>query len=229
MPTGVSQLGLERAHRGPLGRQLDRARRDRRSGGRGHRRPSSSLRASSARQPWPGAGVISSMLEAKGDLDVAPEPAEAGGWRGRSRRSRPSASLRAGCRRCRAARRSRGRGAAASSCERRRRLEVPTRAPSARSSSEPASPMKASVGSSRAGHADERQPLGQLAREVLGRVHAEVDLAGEQRLARPRARSAPCRRRRRRRYAPRPSRRRRARRRRSRPGRAPGRCPWSRA
>ena len=51
-------------------------------------------------------------------------------------------------------------GRSASSCEPRRRLEVPTRAPSASSPSEPARPTNASVGSSRPGTPTSARPSG---------------------------------------------------------------------
>ena len=65
-------------------------------------------------------------------------------------------------------------GRRASSAARRRRLAVPTTAPSASSSSDSA-PQSASRASARSGHAHDREPVGQLRRHVLRRVHGEVD------------------------------------------------------
>ncbi len=100
----------------------------------------------------------------KGDL--APRvPAGAGRrLRGRSRRAHPRPACAAGCRRCRAAQLPRGRAGTASSWARRRRLAVPTLAPSGTSSSEEPTPIQASAGSSRGGTAGEHQALGQLRR-----------------------------------------------------------------
>ena len=71
-------------------------------------------------------------------------------------------------------------GRTASSWARRRSALVPTRAPS-RTWSRWRSPISTSSASARAGGGDDRGALGQLAGHVLGRVHREVDVPGQQR------------------------------------------------
>ena len=72
-------------------------------------------------------------------------------------------------------------GRAARSWARRRRLAVPTRAPSGTASSEEPAPIQTSAGSSRSGTAAIARPSGIVGRQVLGRVDADLGLARQQR------------------------------------------------
>ena len=141
---------------------------------------SSSARTWRTSAPWPAAGVIVSAGIAKADLVLAPEPAQAGG--GEDDRvelalgelAQPGVDVAVQLLDPRS-------GRAASSWARRRRLAVPTRAPSGTSSSEAPAPIQASAGSSRAGTAAIASPSGISRRQVLGRVDADLGLAVEQR------------------------------------------------
>ena len=72
-------------------------------------------------------------------------------------------------------------GRAASSWALRRRLAVPTRAPSGTSSRPEPAPTQTSAGSFRAGTAASVSPSVELGRHVLRRMHADVGLSVEQR------------------------------------------------
>ena len=88
----------------------------------------------------------------------------------------------AGCRRCRGPAAPPRRGGRPSSWAARRGLPVPTRAPSGMWSMPPGTPTSTSRASSRAGHGDHAEPLGEVGRQVLGRVDGQVGAAVEQRL-----------------------------------------------
>ena len=76
-------------------------------------------------------------------------------------------------------------GRSASSCERRRRLAVPTRAPSGPRRASPRRRSNASAGSSRPGTPTSASPSGSSPGRSLARVDGEVDLAVEQRALDP--------------------------------------------
>ena len=132
--------------------------------------------------PCPGAGTKRSGSSTAAGLGLAPEPLQPGA-REHDRVAGPRPGRRAcagGCRRCRGSpppRGPRGRRAAAPA---RRMLLVPTRAPG-RSSVEPSGSAEDVLGRRARRGAEQREPVGQLAGNVLGGVHREVDLARGQR------------------------------------------------
>ncbi len=143
-------------------------------------RVSSPLRVSSASSPWPGAGTNvsgSSAAPASPSRPRRRSPASAS----RAASHSPSASLRSRVSTLPRSGTTSTSARSARSCERRRRLEVPTRAPAGSASIDRA-PTSASCASSPGWHGRDLEARGQLPGHVLRAVHREVDLSGEQRL-----------------------------------------------
>ena len=124
IPTGVWQLAPSAS---TAARSALKAGSASRLGDRPPRRRGLAVVASgpaSAIAPWPGAGVMSSVVEAERDLVLEPEPPQPGDRQHDAVEPSLGELRRAACRRCRAARRSRdrgggraaGRGAAGSRC-----------------------------------------------------------------------------------------------------------------
>ena len=137
----------------------------------------SSVRASSARHPWPGAGTSSGSRTPSAPRPSRSSPACASTSAAKSpsaRRRRRVSTL------PRSSRTSRS-GRSASSWARRRRLLVPTaravgQLPQRGRPAERVERVRALR------HADDGQAGGQLGGYVLGGVHRQVDLAGEERV-----------------------------------------------
>ena len=137
---------------------------------------SSPPRVSTARHPWPGGGHERGRVE-RPSLVAALRAGRGPPAASTSASKSPSASRRSRVSTLPRTSRTSRSGRAASSSARRRRLDVPTTAPSARSS-RLAAPQIASRGSARSRHADDRsRPSGKLRRHVLRRVHGQVDVA----------------------------------------------------
>ncbi len=150
MPSGVSHDASSAVRRGPLGGELDQrvAVRDR---GRCRCRLGIARSRLDRERALPRCRNHLVRPEAKRDLALAAKPHQAGRCKDdpvelalfELAKARVDVAAQSPPRR--------GPGRAARSCERRRRLAVPIRAPSARSSRFAAAPTKASAGSSRAG------------------------------------------------------------------------------
>src|SRR5215211_7485890 len=156
MPTGVSQLASSAATAARSAVSSTRAARSVIAPA-ARAASSSSARAWTARDPWPGAGTISSAPKRNAIASARPSrcrPAAARTMPYTSPASSFPSRVSTFPRRAATSRS----GRSASSCERRRRLEVPTRVPSARSPRDSASPTNASAGSSRAGTATSASP-----------------------------------------------------------------------
>ncbi len=170
-----------RAGRRRCARRSARAARLRRRSGRPPAAPPRrSSRICSSSEPWPAAGVIDSAGIGKAISSARPSrrsPATASTIASSS----PSASLRSRVSTLPCSSLTSRSGRAASSCARRRRLAVPTLAPSGTSSSEDPTPIQASARILPRRHRGQHQPLGQLRRQVLGRVDPDLRLAIEQR------------------------------------------------
>ena len=142
----------------------------------------SSARPSSASVPWPGAGTKRAGSSTRADLGLAAQALQAGA----GEHDRVEAARRRARRACaggvstlprsahhlevRRAPRAAGRRGAGCSSRRARRALQPVRVAPA--------PQRTSSAAARARRAQQREPVGQLARDVLGGVHREVDLAG---------------------------------------------------
>ena len=192
-PTGARAAALERGEHGALGVGRGAAGGVVEVGQRG-RPASSSARHSTASAPWPGAGSIcsgSSTSVTSSSRPIRARPARAS----RTASTRRSGPCRRGCRRCHECpprpNRGRGRAAARPGAASRCRRGCPA------GSSPSVSPSRATTtsrGSSREGTAARTTPSCGYGRQVLERVHGDVDLAGQQRVAQRADEDARCRR-----------------------------------
>ena len=183
--TGAAQPAAELSQERALGRGRRACVRDRRSPRAARARASSSARHCTASAPWPGRGQH--RLGRRATPSPRPRARAAGRprRRARRRRTRRRAPCGCACRRSPGSTGSRDRAAAHASCAARRRLLVPTTAPAASSAERATFASHEAVADvlaqpDGADH-DARRILG---REVLERVHREIDLA---------ARAAPAR------------------------------------
>ena len=143
---------------------------------------SSSARHWIASAPCPGAGSIVSAREPLGHDALEPEPSRRRPLRARPRRTRRRATLRMRVSTFPRIERTSRSGRSARSCAARRRLLVPTTAPAGSSASEPAVAGDEAVADVLAAvHRADDDAGSILGREVLERVHGQVDLAGAQR------------------------------------------------
>ena len=178
-PTGRVAGGPELGHQRPLTRELPAADSGRSGAPASAQVASSSVRDSSARQPCPGAGVISPS--GMGRAIAAAQAFEPG----RRQHQRVVVALlpasAAGCPRCRAARGRRGRAELPAAARGGAGWRCPPPRPSASAAIDSA-PQSASRASARSGTPTMASPSGSSAGHVLGRVHGQVHLAPQQRL-----------------------------------------------